>query len=145
MKTNSKTAIAFLLPAFVFLIVFVIWPILYSMDLSFYDWNGVSALRRFAGLGNWRSLLSDEIFWRALRNNIVIVVLSIAIQMPIAMGLAVLIHRGGKLLKIFKVVYYFPMLMSTVAVGVLFKAVYDLQFGAISPLLQAMGLPAMPI
>jgi len=145
MKTNSRTAFVFLLPAFAFLIVFVVWPILYSVDLSFYDWNGVSALRKFAGLGNWTSLLSDEIFWRALRNNIVIVVLSIAIQMPIAMGLAVLIHRGGKVLKIFKVVYYFPMLMSTVAVGVLFKAVYDVQFGAINPLLQTMGLQQFAI
>jgi len=145
MKTQSKTAFLFLLPAFAFLIVFVVWPVLYSINLSFYDWNGITASRHFAGLGNWRSLLADEIFWRALRNNVAIVILSIAIQLPIAMGLAVLIHRGGRALKIFKVVYYFPMLMSTVAVGVLFKAVYDLQFGAINPMLEAIGLQQLAL
>ena len=65
MKTHSRTALLFLVPAFAFLIVFVVWPILYSIDLSFYDWNGVSALRKFAGLANWKSLIADEIFWRA--------------------------------------------------------------------------------
>jgi raffinose/stachyose/melibiose transport system permease protein len=145
MKTRPRTTFLFLLPAFAFLIVFVVWPVLYSINLSFYDWNGITASRHFAGLGNWRALLSDEIFWRALRNNVVILILSIAIQLPIAMGLAVLIHRGGKALKIFKIVYYFPMLMSTVAVGVLFKSVYDLQFGAISPMLEALGLQQLAL
>ena len=71
------------------------------------------------------------------------VALSIAIQLPVAMALAVLLHRGGKKLKIFKVVYFFPMLMSTVAVGALFKAVYDLQFGVVTPLLRAIGLGSL--
>jgi len=144
MKATGKPLL-FLLPAFAFLIVFVVWPILYSIQLSFYDWNGITASRHFAGLGNWRVLLTDAVFWRALRNNIIIVILSIAIQLPIAMGLAVLLHRGGKTLKLFKVVYYFPMLMSTVAVGVLFKAVYNVQFGAINPLAETLGLHALAL
>jgi raffinose/stachyose/melibiose transport system permease protein len=133
----------FLLPALSLLAVFVLWPILSSLQLSFYDWNGITASRSFAGLANWKALLADGIFWRALRNNIIIVILSIAIQMPVAMALAVMLHRGGRTLKVFKVVYYFPMLMSTVAIGVLFKAVYDQQFGAINPLVVRLGFPSL--
>ena len=133
----------FLLPALCFLAVFVVWPILSSIQLSFYNWNGITATRSFAGLENWRALLADGVFWRALRNNIIIVILSIAIQMPVAMGLAVLLHRGGRALKFFKAVYYFPMLMSTVAIGVLFKALYDQQFGAINPLAIRLGFPSI--
>jgi raffinose/stachyose/melibiose transport system permease protein len=137
------TATLFLLPAFFFLLVFVVWPILTSIRQSFYDWNGISPTRVFVGLANWKALVADAVFWRALRNNFIVVALSIAIQMPIAMALAVLLHRGGRRLKVFKVVYFFPMLMSTVAIGALFKAVYDVQFGAINPLVEALGLPGL--
>jgi raffinose/stachyose/melibiose transport system permease protein len=138
-RDRAVVAGLFLLPAFAFLVVFVAWPILSSVRLSFYEWNGITASRRFAGLDNWRMLLADDVFWRALVNNLVVVALSIAIQMPVAMALAVLLHRGGRALKLFKVVYFFPMLMSTVAIGVLFKAVYDVNFGAITPLARALG------
>ena len=142
-RDRAIVAGLFLLPAFAFLVVFVVWPILSSVSLSFYEWNGITASRRFAGLANWRALLADEVFHKALVNNLVVVGLSIAIQMPIAMALAVLVHRGGRALKIFKVVYFFPMLMSTVAIGVLFKAVYDVNFGAITPLARALGAGAL--
>ena len=142
-RDRALVAGLFLLPAFTFLSVFVLWPILSSVNLSFYEWNGITASRRFAGFANWRMLVADDVFWKALVNNLIVVCLSIAIQMPIAMALAVLIHRGGRALKIFKVVYFFPMLMSTVAIGVLFKAVYDVNFGAITPLARALGAGAL--
>jgi raffinose/stachyose/melibiose transport system permease protein len=143
-RLSSKSpAVLFLLPAFVFLAVFIVWPVLLSIQLSFYDWNGLAPLRKFVGLANWKALAGDSIFWKALANNLIVVTLSILIQLPGAMALAVLLHRGGKKLKIFKVVYFFPMLMSTVAVGALFKAVYDLQFGVVTPLLRAIGLASL--
>jgi raffinose/stachyose/melibiose transport system permease protein len=140
---KSAAAALFLLPAFVFLAVFIVWPVLLSIQLSFYDWNGIAPVRTFAGLANWKALAADSIFWKALGNNLIVVTLSIGIQLPVAMALAVLLHRGGNKLKVFKVVYFFPMLMSTVAVGALFKAVYDLQFGAVTPLLRALGLAGL--
>jgi raffinose/stachyose/melibiose transport system permease protein len=142
-RTSGKSTVAvwmFLLPALAFLAVFIIWPVLLSLQLSFYDWNGVAPVRTFSGLANWKALAADAIFWKALGNNLIVVALSISIQLPIAMALAVLLHRGGNKLKIFKVVYFFPMLMSTVAIGALFKAIYDVQFGAMTPLLRALGL-----
>lgn len=141
--STKSAAVLFLLPAFVFLAVFIVWPVLLSIQLSFYDWNGIAPVRRFVGLANWKALAGDRIFWKALGNNLIVVALSISIQLPVAMVLAVLLHRGGKKLKIFKVVYFFPMLMSTVAVGALFKAVYDLQFGVVTPLLRAIGLGSL--
>ncbi len=137
---RALVAAPFLLPAFAFLLVFVVWPIVSSVRLSFYDWNGITASRRFVGLDNWSALVADAVFGRALLNNLIVVCLSIALQMPIAMALAVLLHRGGLVLKAFKVVYFFPMLMSTVAIGVLFKSVYDVNFGAVTPLARALGL-----
>jgi len=140
---KPATAALFLLPAFIFLSVFIVWPVFLSVQLSFYDWNGIAPVRTFVALANWKALAADSVFWKALGNNLIVVVLSIGIQLPVAMALAVLLHRGGNKLKIFKVVYFFPMLMSTVAVGALFKAVYDVQFGAVTPLFHALGMTAL--
>ena len=137
------TPVLFLLPALVWLSVFIIWPVILSIRLSFYDWNGIAPTRAFVGLGNWRALAADSVFWKALSNNLIVVVLSIGVQLPVAMALAVLLHRGANKLKVFKVVYFFPMLMSTVAVGALFKSVYNIQFGVVTPLLTALGLAGL--
>jgi raffinose/stachyose/melibiose transport system permease protein len=136
----TATAILFLFPAFFFLAVFVVWPILSSLQLSFVEWNGISPQRDFVGFDNWARLFKDSVFWRAFKNNLIIVALSILVQLPIAMALAVLLDKGGKKLQLFKTVYFFPMLMSTVAIGILFKYIYDPQFGLVTSLLETAGL-----
>ncbi|MBK8051178.1 MAG: sugar ABC transporter permease [Anaerolineales bacterium] len=136
----ALTAFLFLLPTFIFLAIFVVWPIAASIQLSFTEWNGISPTQKPVGGANWVRLMSDGVFWRAFRNNLVIVVLSILIQLPIGMALAVLLDRGGRKFNLFKTVYFFPLLMSTVAVGILFKYIYDPQFGMLTSGLRALGL-----
>lgn len=136
----TLTIILFLLPTLFFMTVFVVWPILASFELSLYKWNGIDPTREAIGLGNWTRLLNDGIFWRAFGNNLKVVVLSIAVQMPVAMALAILLERGGPRFRIFKTVYFFPLLMSSVAVGILFKYIYDPSFGLVNDLLKAVGL-----
>lgn len=139
----TLTTIVFLFPAFLFLALFVLWPIVNSLQLSFYEWDGISPTRTFIAFENWRVLFTDPIFWRAVGNNFIIVILSIAIQLPIAMALAVLLDKGGRKLRLFKVAYFLPLLMSTVAVGILFKYIYDPQFGLLTTFLETVGLPAL--
>src|SRR5205085_8145750 len=126
------TIILFLLPTLLILLVFVVWPIISSLQLSFVRWDGISPTRKDVGLDNWATLLQDPVFWRAVANNFTVVILSIVVQMPIALALAVLLERGGRKLQIFKVIYFFPMLMSSVAIGILFKYIYDPEFGLLT-------------
>lgn len=138
------TVLLFLLPTFAFLAVFVVWPILSSLQLSFYRWNGIDPARTFIGLENWGRLVSDAVFWRALGNNLSVVVLSIVIQLPVAVLLAVMLERHRTFLgKVLKTIYFFPMLMSSVAVGILFKYIYDPNFGLINETLRRSGLGAL--
>ena len=132
--------VLFLLPAFIFLIAFVVWPIISSFQLSLLKWNGLGQTQQFVGLDNWARLVKDPVFWNALKNNIIIAVLSILIQTPIALLLAWLLERGGRKMRIFKVAYFFPMLISTVAIGFLFKYIYDPNFGMINGILRGIGL-----
>jgi raffinose/stachyose/melibiose transport system permease protein len=136
----TLTIILVLLPTLFFMVVFVAWPILSSFEISFYKWNGIEPIRTPVGLDNWAHLLNDHIFWRAFGNNLKVVVLSIAIQMPIGMLLAIMLERGGRRFRIFKTVYFFPMLMSSVAIGILFKYIYDPTFGLVTNFLEGVGL-----
>jgi raffinose/stachyose/melibiose transport system permease protein len=138
----TLTIVLFLAPTLLFMTVFVVWPIIQSFEISLYEWNGIDPTRDYIGLANWSRLVTDQVFWKAFGNNLVVVVLSIVIQMPIAMLLAVMLDRGGRFFvtRIFKTVYFFPMLMSSVAIGILFKYIYDPTFGLLTETLKRTGL-----
>lgn len=137
---NITTAVIFLFPSLFFLIVFIFYPIISSFELSFFKWSGIEPVREFIGFGNWAELLRDGIFLKAIKNNFLIVVFSIIIQLPIAIILALFLDKGGRKLRALKTIYFLPLLISTVAVGVLFKYIYDPQFGIASAFLRFIGL-----
>ena len=139
---SSITVVIFLAPTIFILLAFVVWPILSSLELSLFDWNGIDPVRTYVGVENWTRLFSDAIFLKAIGNNLIIVVLSIAIQLPIAMLLAICLDHFSNLFisKILKTIYFLPLLMSSVAVGILFKFIYDPTFGPITTTLRSMGL-----
>ncbi|MBF6595168.1 MAG: sugar ABC transporter permease [Thermaceae bacterium] len=139
----APTAILFLAPTVILLLVFVAWPILESLRLSFTHWTGLGKSQTYVGLSNWARLLQDGVFWQALGNNLVIAGLSIAVQLPVALGLAVLLDRGGRRLRLFKLAYFMPLLVSSVAIGFLFKYIYDPNFGLLNAVLNSVGLKAL--
>lgn len=124
------TAAIFLLPALFFIIVFIIYPVISSFRLSLTSWSGFAKVApEYIGLENWRTLLRDSIFWRSLGNNLRIVALSILIQLPIGLLLGFILDLGGKRLNILKIAYFLPYLMSSVAIGLLFRYAFDPYFG----------------
>ncbi|MEM6431336.1 MAG: sugar ABC transporter permease [Deinococcota bacterium] len=140
---KTLTVVLFLAPTMLLLGLYVVYPIIDAFRLSFFRWNGLSAELTSVGWENWRRLAADTIFWRALRNNLIVVGLSIAIQIPTGLGLAVLLEQGRKLplLRVFKTIYFFPMLMSSVAIGILFKYIFDPVFGLVNQLLELVRIP----
>ena len=119
-RNTRKVAALFLAPVTILLIVFILYPIIDTFITSGYQWNGISSAKEFIGFENWKTLLTDKNFWIAFRNNLVIMVLSIVIQIPIGLALATFLDFGGKKLTIFKVIWFVPLLMSSVAIGFLF-------------------------
>lgn len=130
----------FLAPALILIGVYIIWPIIMSFDLSMYEWDGVSPQKLYLGFKNWIDLIHDSIFWHAFGNNIKFIFFSIIIEMPIAILIAVMLDRGGKKFDAFKSLFYLPMLMSSVAIGVLFKYIYDPSFGLLAGILNFLHL-----
>src|SRR5512133_2429270 len=80
--------VVFLLPAVLFLVVFLLYPLLSSFKLSLLDWNGLGTGERFVGIANWLRLAQDQMFWKSLGNNLTLAFFSVLIQMPIALILA---------------------------------------------------------
>lgn len=131
-RNTRRVAALFLAPVAILMAIYVIYPIIDTFITSTYQWNGISAEKTFIGFKNWQTLLADSNFWIAFRNNLEIMVLSICIQIPIGLALATFLDFGGKKLTIFKVIWFIPLLMSSVAIGFLFNYALATNGGLVS-------------
>jgi len=141
-RTSNATVAVFLAPTFILLGVFLILPIVQSFQLSFTDWDGVAPVQQQVGLANWQELAHDPTFWLSVKNSFLLASVSLIIQIPIGLALAVLLDRGGRKFKVFKVGFFVPLLMSSVAVAFLFQGVFDFNFGLLNSLLNTLHLDA---
>ncbi len=134
---------AFLAPALAVYAVFLIYPVVRSGVLSFSSWAGPGRPSTSVGLGNYHELLFDPIFWRALRNTIVLLVASLVVQLPIGLGLALIVTSAKRGRRFWRGVYFIPTLMSTVAVAILWRFIYSPDYGIINGFLRGVGLDGL--
>lgn len=145
MRTKDRsTRLAYMLltgPALLIYATVILAPILYSLVLSFTEWAGVG-VPKFIGFTNYTTMFADPIFWHAVRNNGLIVVVSLLGQIPLGFFLAYVLYR--KLVPItgfFESIIFFPSLLSPVVVGILFAVAFS-PTGLIANLIGALlGVP----
>src|SRR5215211_5836528 len=77
----------FLLPALILFLLFVIYPIFRSIYFSLFDWNGLGPAVDFVGLQNFKNILSDQVFLKAIKNVLLIIIFSVGVQLPLALAL----------------------------------------------------------
>ena len=128
----------FIIPTILFLIVFNIFPLIYSLGYSFTDFRAsTSAAANFVGLQNYRELLNDPYIW----NNFVItakyVVVSVVGQVLVGFGIAMLLNRNIPFKGLITTLLLLPMMLSMAVVGLFWKLLYDPSFGIIN---YALGL-----
>lgn len=135
-RTESKsTAIAatvFLIPAIALIIIYMVYPIIDTFVTSQYSWNGISTEKVAIGMENWNTLIHDSKFWSAFSHNVIVMVFSILLQIPIGMMLATFLDAGGRKLNIFKIIWFLPYLMSSVAIAFLFTYILATNGGLFS-------------
>lgn len=119
-RTTITAAVVFLFPALFLIVAYMVYPVIDTFATSVYKWNGISADKTFVGMQNWISLIEDKTFWSAFGHNVVVMVFSILLQIPIGMLLATFLDAGGKKFNIFKIIWFLPYLMSSVAIAFLF-------------------------
>jgi raffinose/stachyose/melibiose transport system permease protein len=113
--------ILFLLPALVLYALFVLYPIAQSIRFSAYDWNGLTPLTDWVGLQNFREAFADPVFVQAVSHNFVIIGLSLLLQIPFAVAIAVLLSRNLKGRGVFRTMFFAPYVLSEVVTGVVWR------------------------
>jgi len=132
--------IVFLFPSLLIYVVFVIGTMVYSLVLSFTNWDGISRTFNFIGLVNYFKLFNDAQFYNAIKNNLIWVVISLLLPMFLGLLLAVLIDRQIRGENTFKSIFYLPMTISFVVIAVIWSWVYEPNLGILNTFLRAIGL-----
>lgn len=130
------------LPAVALLLVFVYYPIVDNLRLSFFSWNAFSPEPRFVGLDNYAEAFADPVFWRALLNNTAYAVVSLVFQAGLSLVLAALLEElvGKRMRGLLRTLYFIPAAMSITVAGVLFSFLYNPRYGLVNAALDAVGL-----
>jgi len=129
-------------PSTVALVVFVGIPIVAGLIISFTSWDMLTA-PAFVGIDNYVDLVRDPLMWRSLLNTVYYAVLTIPGSMVIGLALALAVNRAGWAFKAYRTLFFIPVVSSAVAVSLMWKWVYNDDFGLFNWILRSVGLPAV--
>ena len=104
--------VLFLLPALVLFITFVIYPIFRSIYFSTFNWKGFGPAVDYVGLDNYRKILTDTVFLKAIKNVLIIITLSLGLQLPLVLILAVMVGRDLPGRSVFRTIFFLPYVLS---------------------------------
>ena len=141
---RHKTPYIFIAPFFISFAVFGLYPILFSLYLSFanYRFNGPS---QWVGLQNFDDVLSDSQFWVSLKDTTVLWLGSLPIQLVLGFFLATLLSAAPRRLRnVLPGIYYLPVVTNLVAVAFVFQLLYNQKFGVLNYLLSRLGMQGIP-
>jgi raffinose/stachyose/melibiose transport system permease protein len=139
LSTRWATVALFLLPALALYVVFVIVPIIQAAHFSLYKWNGLGPLDEFVGFANYQTAFASKVFWTAVSNNLLVIVLSLLIQIPFSLGLAVMLNRRFPGRAIFRLLFFVPYVLSEAITGIVFRLLLQPE-ALIDTSLQQVGL-----
>ena len=138
---QNINGILFVLPAFILYGFFFIVPFFQSIHISLTDWNGVNPQKNFIGIQNYAQLIKDSLMWKSLGHNFIWVI--VGTISPIIIGLLLAVLLSGKNLKgrtFFRTVYFMPVMLSPVVVGIIWGWVYNPIYGMLNKILDYVGL-----
>jgi multiple sugar transport system permease protein len=139
------TAYLFNAPGLITFAVFIVYAVYTSFVLSFHEWNILEPEKPFVGLDNYREVMQDESFWDAVGHSIYFVLGSVPATMAIALGLALLLNTKIRGLGIFRTAYYLPVITPLVIAAILWKWVYNGDFGVLNFYLLKLNVIDQPI
>jgi raffinose/stachyose/melibiose transport system permease protein len=139
--TSAATAVVllFLPPALFLFTLFVALPMGEAAWYSLYNWNGYGTPTEFAGWRNFELLFANRAFRIALTNNLLIIAVSLAIQLPLALGMAVLLADRVRGAATFRLIFFLPFILAEIAAGLIWRFVYDGEYGLLAKLWEMFG------
>tara|TARA_B100000214_G_scaffold375154_1_gene360353 strand:+ start:2482 stop:3369 length:888 start_codon:yes stop_codon:yes gene_type:complete len=140
---RSLAPFLFLAPGIFMFLVYIIIPIFQSINISFYEWDGLGEAT-YIGFGNYIELIDDEAFYTSLKNNVIWLILYL-LAIPAGLFVALFLNQTITGIRIYKSLFFFPFVISQVVVGLVFSWFYDPSYGLMNIILMALGADAIPV
>ena len=140
---RSLAPFLFLAPGIFMFLVYVIIPIFQSINISFYEWDGLGEAT-YIGFENYIELIDDEAFYTSLKNNVIWLILYL-LAIPAGLFVALFLNQTVTGIRIYKSLFFFPFVISQVVVGLVFSWFYDPSYGLMNIIIMAFGADAIPV
>lgn len=137
---ETRTALLALLPSFVIFVLFMVYPLIYSLYLSFFDCSFFGGERVFVGLGNYKKMFMSNDFRIAMANTLKYAVGVVPLGSALSMLVAVLLNRPLRARGFYRVAYFTPVVTSMVAVAIVWAWIFDPYFGLFNAILRKIGI-----
>lgn len=138
-KVSKKASLFFLGPSVILYSLLVIIPVIFTAYYSFTDWSGIGP-QTFIGFQNFIEMFTDADFLLTFKNTLVVTGVSILFQIPVGLILAYLLYRGIKGFKYFRAIYFLPVVIAPMAIGLMFTLFLNNETGVLNELLGMIGL-----
>jgi raffinose/stachyose/melibiose transport system permease protein len=139
---SLTTLLLFLPPALVFFTLFVILPVGEAGFFSFFNWNGYGHPHKWIDFGNYLRVLNDPIFRLSLTNNLLVILVSAFIQVPLALWVALLIADQRRSSMIFRAIFFVPYILADIVAGLIWRYLLDGDYGIVGTVFRWFGLDA---
>jgi ABC-type sugar transport system permease subunit len=142
-RQQARYAVLFIAPALLVYLVFMIYPFLNTVYLSFTNWDGITANKDWVGLSNYARIFSEGAALKALVNNIIWVILGT--MAPVVLGLfeALLVWSGARGSILFRTLYFLPFVLPLVVVAIVWQWIYHPLYGVVNTVLDGVGLEGL--
>jgi ABC-type sugar transport system permease subunit len=140
---RNRSGYWFALPYVVYFCAFVAYPLIFSLLLVFHRWNIVTPME-WVALKNFSRLLGDDLFYTSLLNTLTFLAIHIPLQILVALGFSLLLHSRLRGRGFFRALYFLPVVVSGVAVTIIWQQLYSYDYGVLNSLLRSVGLSPVP-
>ena len=141
---KKRWAYAFISPFYILFAIFSVYPITFSIYLSFTEWKGLGP-KVFIGLENYKKLLGDSVFWQSIRNGVILFFLYVPIMTLLALVLAVILNtKFVRFFQVFRTMIFIPYITTMIAAGFVFRMMMNVKYGFFNILLTSIGIPPVP-
>jgi raffinose/stachyose/melibiose transport system permease protein len=139
-RQQAYYAILFIFPGLAVYLIFMIYPFLNTIYLSFTNWNGVAETKDWVGLSNYARMFEDGAVLKAFFNNVIWVILGTIVPVVIGLFLALILWSGARASLLFRTLFFLPFILPLVVVGIVWQWLYNPLFGPVNKILDSVGL-----
>jgi lactose/L-arabinose transport system permease protein len=134
----------FISPFYILFLIFGVYPVLFSLYLSFTEWKGLGPIK-FVGLKNFELLFKDKVFWQSMTNGVILFFMYVPIMTFLALVLAVILNsKRVRGFRFFRTLIFIPYIMNIVAAGFTFRLMLNEKYGLVNAMLGTFNLPPIP-